>query len=319
MGIINILSPAVVRQITRDEIAPDRSHTFPPETVDAVCRYGAIVGSTIHRFDRLERGMDRAREMIREHEAGGKSFPSGLVILANELMGGRGRFQRSWHAPAGGLWMTVVLVNTLLPSSSSLYTLATGVSACETIREIVPEAAVKWVNDVHCGGKKLCGVLAETMRGPVSGDEYILLGIGINVNNEEFPPEISSAATSLKQLTGVESDVNRLAATFLANLSWNIGLLHYEEENILAFAGRGQAEDPELLLSALAGRDHLLVARWKELSDSVGRRVIFGHDVQKNPQFEAVVLNVDEAGRIVMELPDGTTVVQNSGEIIYLS
>jgi BirA family biotin operon repressor/biotin-[acetyl-CoA-carboxylase] ligase len=262
--------------------------------------------------------MDQAWELVREFENSERSFPSGLVIIANELTGGRGRFRRFWHAPPGGLWMTVVLVNTLLPVSSGLYTLAAGTAAGEAIREEYPEARVKWVNDVHAGGRKICGVLTETRRGPVSGEEYILLGIGINVNNETFPPELEGQAVSLKQLLAGEVDINRLASLFLAKLAWNIGLLHFEETRLLAASDAATLSEPEEFAALLGGRHHLLVDGWLALSDTLGRRVLFGYDVQRQPLFEGVAEGLSAAGSLLIRLPDGSLVSQNSGEIVYL-
>jgi len=262
--------------------------------------------------------MDHAWSLIREYENDNRSFPSGLVIVANRLTDGRGRFKRFWFAPEGGLWMTVVLVNTLLPVSSGLYTLATGAAAGEAIREEYSGARVKWVNDVHAGGRKICGILTETRRGPVSGEEYILLGIGINVNNEEFPPELEGLAVSLKQLLGREVDIDRLAVRFLAKLAWNIGLLHFEENRLLAESGADSLTDPDEFASLPGSRNHLLVENWLSLSDTLGRRVLFGYDVQREPMFEGVSEGLGAAGNLLIRLPDGNLVSRNSGEIIYL-
>ncbi|MEN8133937.1 MAG: biotin--[acetyl-CoA-carboxylase] ligase [Thermodesulfobacteriota bacterium] len=317
MGVTTTLSAARIEQFIRAEEIGLRNQSFPLETVLAVFRYGAPIASTIQRHDKLERGMAHAKSLILDHEESGCSFPSGLVITANELTDSRGRFRRYWHAPTGGLWMTAVLVNTLLPASTALYSLAPGVAACETIREDIPGARLKWINDVHVGGRKICGILVETMRG-ASGEEYILLGVGINVNNEQFPKELADLAVSYKQLLGYEMDVNRLAVRFLAKLSWNIGLLHYEEERILAEHGRDALDDPARLAEVLGGKDHLLVKRWRQLSDTEGRRVRFGHNVQEKPQFEATVKAINGDASIILELDDGSTVTENSGEIVYL-
>jgi len=318
MGITTTLSAARIEQLIREDEINKRNQDFPLETVLAVFRYGATVASEIQRFDKLERGMSHAKTLIGEYEDSNRSFPSGLVITANELTDGRGRFNRLWHAPAGGLWLTVFLVNTLLPASSALYSLAPGVAACETILEDIPEARLKWINDVHVGGRKICGILVETMRGAVSGEEYILLGIGLNINNERFPRELAGLAVSYKQLLDIESDINLIAARFLAKLAWNIGLLHYEEERILAEHGAEALGDPARLSEVFTDSDHLLVKRWRELSDTVGRRVVFGHNVQEQPQFEARVKDINSDASLVLELNDGSIVTENSGEITYL-
>lgn len=314
-GIESIItpSPRLVRQIVQDEEIPRRNKYMNPAVVQAVFRYGAMAGSVIERFNHLKSGMDYARRMIRETEEKGDSFRSGTVIFVDELSGGKGRFQRPWHAPRGGLWMTLVLANTLLPESTRLYPLAAGVACCEVIRQYDVDARIKWVNDVLAGGRKLAGILSETMIGPRYGEEYILIGVGINVNNDAFPEELVPIACSLKNFLDAEVDVGELAARLLACFSWNIGLLHYEEERLLEKGGHFVGQE--------AGNhgDHLLIKRFRELSDTVGRRVLFGFDVQKEPQYEAKVLNInDQGGLVLRNAATGDGIVEYSGEIAYL-
>jgi len=313
------LSPQLVGRMIADEEIPLRSRLLEPETVRSIFRYGAVVGSMIERHRRLLRGMDRARRLVRESEESGEAFRSGTVILAEELAAGKGRFQRPWHAPKGGLWMTLVLVNTLLPENNRFYPLAAGAACCETLRHYGVPAHIKWVNDVHVNGKKIAGILTETERGPVHGEEYILIGIGMNVNNEVFPAELAETAVAMQTVLGFPVDLRMLAARLLAKLAWNIGLLHYEEQQHLNLKGINGEETPEDALAGLInGREHLLLCQWKRLSDTIGRRVVFGYDVQKHPQFEAVIQGVDAKGGLILRLPNGETAVEYSGEIVYL-
>jgi len=310
MGVNRTLSPRLVREIISTEEIPARKNIVNAEIVERVLRYGAPVGSTIEQFDRDDRCMDRARRLVREFEESDRSFPSGMVLLAGELTGSKGRFQRYWHAPPGGLWMTLVVVNTLLPEHTLFYPLAAGVACCETVRQYEVDAHLKWVNDVHVGGRKLAGVLTETMSGPKYGEQYILIGIGINVNNESFPEELGPLAVSMMSLLGTGLDINLFAARLLAKLAWNIGLLHYEEKTRLELAdGTGRE----------GGKPHMLLERWRQLSDSIGRKVWFGFDVQKNPQYRAEVLGIDESGGLILRHEeDGATVIEHAGEIAYI-
>ncbi len=79
-------------------------------------------------------GADLTRKIILAAEEKDESFHSGKVILADEMIYSKGRFKRYWHAPKGGLWMTLALVNTLLPESSLLLPMAAGVACCEVLR-----------------------------------------------------------------------------------------------------------------------------------------------------------------------------------------
>ncbi len=304
MGVAEKLTPQLVRQVILAEELPLRQVTHPPAAARQILAYGATVGAEIEQFTELPRCMSLARQRIGECEAAGCSFHSGTVFLAERLSASKGRFQRGWHAPAGGVWLALALVNTLLPASTNFYSLAAGLACCETVRHYGLDAKTKWVNDILVGGRKLAGILIETMRGPRFGEEYILIGVGINVNNDCFPEELKGQAVSMRQLLGVELDLPLFVARLLAKISWNIGLLHYEEERLLAAGGEGG--------------EHELLAAWRRASDTVGRRVRFGYDVQSKPQFEAEVLAVDEEGRLVLRLPDGAVLKENAGELLYL-
>ena len=312
-----LLTPDYIQQIIRGEEIPLRSKTFAPDTVKTTLRYGAVVGSAIEHYPHIPRGMDRARWLIHDAEEKNRSFHSGMVILADEMAQSKGRFKRSWHAPKGGLWMTLVMVNTLLPESSLLVPMAAGVSCCEVLRHYGMTAHLKWVNDVLVDSRKIAGILTETFTGHCSGEEYVLLGIGINVNNDLFPPELSEKAASIKSCLNREVRISELAARLLAKLRWNFGLLYYEEARNLEEYG-GIAIRQESGPQNIPVNEHLLLQRYRSLTDIFNKRVLFGFDVQKHPQFEARVVGLDNSGGLILEMDDSSRIVQHSGEIIYL-
>jgi len=312
-----LLTPDHIRQIIHEEEIPLRCRTYPHDTVNEVLRYGAFVGSTIEHHIQIPRAMDRARELIRDAEIENQSFHSGAVILADEMIQSRGRFNRSWHAPPGGLWMAIVVVNTLLPESNLLLPMAAGIACCEILCNYGLAAHIKWVNDVLVSGKKISGILTETFTGTRFGEEYFLIGIGINVNNKKFPAELSQQATSLKSCLNEEISIPEMAAGLLAKLRWNIGLLYYEEARHLETHG-GVAKRIEPRAENMHADEHLLLKSYKSLTDIFNRRVLFGFDVQEKPQFEAKVIGLDSSGGLILELDDTSRVVQYSGEIIYL-
>lgn len=293
----------------RGEGSGRTSSSFSPAAVAEIMAYGAVVGSRVEVFSRRERCMDYARALIRDYEAAGRSFPSGQVFIARELAGGKGRFDRSWHAPIGGLWLTLVVVNTLLPQHGRFYSLAVGVACAETLRSFGINVSIKWVNDILLDNRKLAGTLIETDRGLHGAEEYLLIGIGINVNNDRFPSELHGLAGSMKEALGGETAVEEVAARLICKLRWNIGLLHYVEAEQLAEEG-DTGEPPA---------DHPLLHSWRQLSDTIGRRVMFGFDIQRRPQYEAVVEDIEPSGGLVLRhLADGARIVEHAGEIIYL-
>jgi len=287
---------------------PIRAGSVPRVPAETVFRYGGFVASNIQSFSSLGRAMDYCRSHIDQLEKEGRSVASGTIVLADVLNSSKGRFKRAWHAPEGGLWGCMILVNTFLAETVNLLPLALGVSCCEALREAGAETAViRWVNDVLIDEKKVGGFLVEGYYGPLRLEEYSLVGFGINVNNDTFPEELGTTAISLKQATGRRIDHNRFCLSFLAKLSWNIGLICYEEQQKL------QTEN----YSGRSG-SHLLLEKWKQLSDSMGKRVLYGYDVIEKPQYQATVIDIQNDGGLVMRLDDGSEIVEHSGEIRYL-
>ena len=275
---------------------------------EAIVRYGAFVGSKIESHDFLDRAMVYARTRIESLGASGKSVDSGTVILADTMSHSKGRFSREWHAPAGGVWGCMIHANTLLPQSRCFVPLAVGVACCEAVHEMGGNTAVlRWVNDVLVEGKKLAGFLVETYTESIFGEEYNLVGFGVNINNRQFPDELSDSAISLRDVLGTAADLTRFTALFLARLAWNFGLLYYEESS--ALRGEGFSGN---------GGEHLLLEQWRRLSDTVGKRVVYGFDVMKSPQYQGVVLRMDENGGLVLRLDDGFEKTEYSGEVRYL-
>jgi len=275
---------------------------------EAVFRYGAFVGSKIESHTFLRRAMDRARTRIESSAVSGRSIASGTVILADTMSHSKGRFSREWHASPGGVWGCMIHANTLLPSSRSFVPIAVGVACCEAVHQTGGSAAaLRWVNDLLLEGKKMAGFLVETYTEPYFSEEYNLVGFGININNSSFPDGLSGSAVSLAEVLGVSIDLPMFTALFLARLAWNFGLLYYEEARALrgdGFSG-GNGE-------------HLLLREWLHLSDTIGKRVLYGFDVMTSPQYEADVLGMDEDGGLILRLDDGFEKVEYSGEIRYL-
>jgi len=132
-------------------------------------------------------------------ELGYAGEPEGAVILAEEQSAGRGRAGRSWHSERGtGIYVTLLLRPKLAPVQAPLLTMMAGLSAHAAIQAQTGLAIdLKWPNDLMVGTRKLGGILTEMHADP-SQVKFVIVGIGINVNQEKFPAEIASIATSLR-------------------------------------------------------------------------------------------------------------------------
>lgn len=130
----------------------------------------------------------------------------GTVVIADRQTGGKGRLGRTWFSPAGmGIWMSILLRPELPSERVSGITLMAALSACRAIRSATGlNTQIKWPNDLVIEGKKVCGILTEAA---VSDGQlkYAVLGIGVNVNQNEFPGDLPHA-WSLAMTAGHELD-----------------------------------------------------------------------------------------------------------------
>jgi BirA family transcriptional regulator, biotin operon repressor / biotin---[acetyl-CoA-carboxylase] ligase len=272
-----------------------------------VLRYGAPVGSRIEEHEAIPRCMDRLKELIASRDAAQGPLPSGTVVMARELANGCGRFDREWHAPRGGLWLALAWADTLLPEYARLLPLAAGTACCEAVRHFGVAASLKWVNDLHLQGRKVGGILCETFSGGPAGDRYHLIGIGINCNNVFFPEPLRESALSMREALGAPVPLDKFALVLLGCLTWHFGLVHLQEELDLA-SGKDSADPPA---------ESLVIEAWRRVSDTPGRRVIYGYDVVRRPLYAAVAEGVDPWGGLRLRLSDGTLLTEYSGEILY--
>lgn len=134
--------------------------------------------------------------------------PHGTLVAADYQSLGKGRRGRSWISPHGvGIWMSLLLRPGLPPSCASMLTLVAALAVADGIEEACGlETKIKWPNDIVVNGKKVCGILTE-MSTELECIHYVVVGIGINANAEEFPEDIREVATSLLLETG--KPVNR--------------------------------------------------------------------------------------------------------------
>ena len=149
-----------------------------------------VLGQDIYYKEEIDSTNNQAKVLARE---GAKE---GHLIIAEHQSQGKGRLGRSWQSPSGtGIWMSLILRPHILPKYASQLTLLAGLSMCEVIQEITGlEAKIKWPNDIVVNGKKVCGILTE-MSAEMESINYIILGIGVNVNMAYFPEELPYASS----------------------------------------------------------------------------------------------------------------------------
>ena len=147
--------------------------------------------------------------------------PEGLVVSSEVQTAGRGRQRRLWHSPGGlNLYFSVLLRPRVAQNRLSQLAMLAALGLHQALQQIAPELSIdlKWPNDLWHHGRKLSGILCECP--PQTGDRCaIVIGLGLNVNaqREDFPPELQHTATSLAIAAGHPFQRETILAAFLDN------------------------------------------------------------------------------------------------------
>jgi BirA family transcriptional regulator, biotin operon repressor / biotin---[acetyl-CoA-carboxylase] ligase len=159
----------------------------------------------------------------------------GSVWVADEQTAGRGRSKHTWHSTAGdGLYVSVLLRPQMALVDALWLSLSTGLAvhtAITTVTGLKPD--IRWPNDLMIGQKKCGGILVETSAIAPQSDvpamlRYAVVGVGVNVNHQSFPPELEAFAASLRLESGKKWAREQLLIEFLRELEKEIALLEAE-------------------------------------------------------------------------------------------
>ena len=215
------------------------------------------------------------QELARELARGGT--PHGTIVVAGIQEGGRGRLGRYWGSPRGGLWMSLVLRPSLVAGLASRITQAAAVGVAGALWEIGVEARIKWPNDLLVGGKKICGILAESGVGPDGRLDYAVLGIGMNANLDPADLGVTDReVTTIRHELGRDVDLRLLLRAVLSNLD----------------AALGRLEDFETVLD-----------EWRNLNCTLGERVRVR---RLGETIEGRAVDLTPEGALLLAAPDGT-------------
>jgi len=166
---------------------------------DAIA-FGLDAPDAVEYHDRLPSTNDRARELAVEGEAD-------VLVVAGEQTGGRGRLDRPWTSPPGGVYASLLRRPDRPPAHAPVYTLAAAVAVARACREAGVDAVIKWPNDVLVAGseRKLAGILTE-MEGEADRISWLIVGVGANVDVPDGA--LPETATSLA-VEGGDADRRR--------------------------------------------------------------------------------------------------------------
>ena len=149
-------------------------------------------------------------------ELAAKGAKEGTVVIAGEQTAGRGRLGRSFYSPKNaGLYMSILLRPKLAAADALAITTCAAPAVCEAIESVCDvTAGIKWVNDIYIGGRKVCGILTESVVSSGGRLDCAVLGIGVNVADTAFPEDIAGTAGSLHTDANVRP---KLAALILGH------------------------------------------------------------------------------------------------------
>ena len=218
-----------------------------------------------------------------------RGAPEGLCVVAREQTRGRGRQERVWESPPGaGLYFSIVLRPRLSPQAWPLITLLAAVATHDALLDACAlETDIKWPNDLLARGRKLCGILAETVE--TTTGRACILGVGINLSPRAFPPDLKDRATSIEGETGATTDAERVLRALVAQLQTRYAELH---------APDGQTE---------------IVNAWSTRSSyATGKRV----RVQtSNETFDGTTRGLEPDGALRVETPAGEIKTVRAGDV----
>ena len=215
--------------------------------------------------------------------------PHGTLAVAEQQLGGKGRRGRVWTSPAGvGIWMSMLLRPQIDPLAASMLTLVMALAAKKGIEISTGlKSEIKWPNDLVLNKKKICGILTE-MSTEEDAIRYVVVGIGINANTTDFPEEIRATATSLALELG--HPVCRAAVI-------NGVMCAFEE-----YYGRYRETLDMSLLKELYNQKLVNAEREVKVLAPGGDYTGISH-------------GINDAGELIVELPDGSIREINSGEV----
>jgi BirA family biotin operon repressor/biotin-[acetyl-CoA-carboxylase] ligase len=245
---------------------------------------GCIVGHSIVYRDSVGSTQTLARAFADD------GLEDGLVVVAESQSAGRGRLGRQWVSDRGGLWLTVALKPKASPDFIQVFSYLASLSVRDSVGPLVgAKPWLKWPNDVFVQAKKVCGVLTE-VAATVDEIRYVLLGIGVNVNNDVRSVDGGSyGVASLKEFSGTMVNRGDLLVSILKGID-----SRYAKSKSDGLSG--------------------IIQEYRASCATIGERVRVSYS---DAVLEGMATGIDERGALEVE-SEGRTVKVHSGDVIHL-
>lgn len=249
--------------------------------IDAIkSRMNNPLVETIRYYESVDSTNNVAMEM--------EDVQEGTVIIGGEQRKGRGRLNRNWHSPKSGLWFSIVLKpNKNKFDKIAVLTLIGALAVNEAISKQNINTDLKWPNDILYKNKKVCGILSQ-FKSKGNEVDRVVVGIGINVNQKEFPKEISDTSISLRMIKGEKIDKDQLLADILNYLGF-----YYEK-----------FENNEI---------NDIIDKWKSKMFMLHKVIKFS--TSDNQSYKGEVVDITDKGELVVEKKNGKVEKLIAGDV----
>lgn len=212
----------------------------------------------------------------------------GLTIVAKSQTGGRGQRGKTWtDAPGQSLLMSIITTPAQGIGEQFAFNASVAVSIVKVLQYLYNNSAIyiKWPNDIIVNDKKAGGILIENvLRGSLWA--YSVIGLGLNVKQTEFPPELPFA-TSLKIASGADFDIDYLASTIRDSVLSGIAALRTAEK------------------------------RMNQYNSFLYKKDLKQHFSDGNGKWEATIRQVHTDGSVEVQLADGSAAFYHHGQVLW--
>lgn len=253
----------------------------------------------LNQYEVLDSTNNKAKEYVKNLINRGNTESVREIFVCEKQTNGRGRMGKSWESPAGtGIWMSCLMTPNVSSDVLSEITLLAALGVVKAINHLAVtnsilniEPKIKWPNDIVVNGKKICGILTELVNDAATGINYVICGIGINVNDTSFVGENYNHATSLYNESGVV---------------WNREELFFD----IALCLRQFVQTLEVKKSLGFIKDD-----YNSLLISMNKEIILKAEEDKYKDETYISRGIDDRGALLVESKDGSVIRVTSGEV----
>ena len=253
----------------------------------------------LNQYEVLDSTNNKAKEYVKNLINRGNTESVREIFVCEKQTNGRGRMGKNWESPAGtGIWMSCLMTPNVSSDVLSEITLLAALGVVKAINHLAVtnsilniEPKIKWPNDIVVNGKKICGILTELVNDAATGINYVICGIGINVNDKSFVGENYNHATSLYNESGVV---------------WNREELFFD----IALCLRQFVQTLEVKKSLGFIKDD-----YNSLLISMNKEIILKAEEDKYKDETYISRGIDDSGALLVESKDGNVIRVTSGEV----